>query len=42
MAEFFEAATAAYEEVSRFSPHTLRNLVKMPGKLRKLLRLGAG
>jgi len=42
MAEFFHAATAAYDEVSHLSPQTMRSLIKMPGKLRKLLRLGGG
>jgi len=42
MAEFFEAATAAYGEISQVSSQTLRGLLKMRGKIRKLLRLGAG
>jgi DNA-binding transcriptional regulator GbsR (MarR family) len=42
MAEFFEAATGAYGEISQVSPQTLRGLLKMRGKIRKLLRLGAG
>jgi DNA-binding transcriptional regulator GbsR (MarR family) len=39
MAEFFEVATAAYEEISQISPQRLRGLLKMRGRLRKLLRL---
>jgi DNA-binding transcriptional regulator GbsR (MarR family) len=42
MMEFFEAATAAYQEINQFSPKTLRNVVKMRGRLRKLLRPLAG
>lgn len=41
MAEFFDGATAAYEEVSQLSPQALRGLLKVRGKIRKLLRLGA-
>ena len=37
MAEFFEAATAAYGEVSQLSPQTLRRLLGMRGKIRRLL-----
>jgi DNA-binding transcriptional regulator GbsR (MarR family) len=40
MAEFFDGATAAYEEVSQLSPQALRGLLKVRGKIRKLLRLG--
>src|SRR5215467_7521287 len=42
MTEFFESATAAYAEVSRFSPNALKGLIKMPGKLRKLLQRVSG
>jgi DNA-binding transcriptional regulator GbsR (MarR family) len=42
MAEFFEGATAAYEEVGAVSPQALRGLLKMRGKIRKLLRRGEG
>lgn len=41
MAEFFDGATAAYEEISQLSPHALRGLLKVRGKIRKLLRLGS-
>ena len=37
MAEFFEAATAAYSEISQVSPQTLKHLLSMRGKIRKLL-----
>lgn len=40
MAEFFEAATGAYEEVSQLTPGKLRGFLKVRGKLRKALRLG--
>lgn len=40
MAEFFDGATAAYEEISQLSPQALRGLLKVRGKIRKLLRLG--
>jgi len=42
MAEFFDAGTAAYEELNQLSPETLRGLLKIRGKMRKLLRLKAG
>jgi DNA-binding transcriptional regulator GbsR (MarR family) len=42
MAEFFEAATAAYGEIGQVSPQKLRGLLKMRGRIGKLLRLGAG
>lgn len=42
MAEFFEAATAAYEEISQLSPQTLRGIMKVRGRIRKLLQLKAG
>lgn len=42
MTEFFEGATAAYEEVSQVSPQTLRGLLGMRSKIRKILRLKAG
>jgi DNA-binding transcriptional regulator GbsR (MarR family) len=41
MAEFFETGTGAYEEVKQLPPSALRGLLKMRGKLRKLLRPGA-
>jgi DNA-binding transcriptional regulator GbsR (MarR family) len=41
MTEFFAGATAAYEEVSQISPAALRALLKVRGKIRKMLRLGA-
>lgn len=41
MAEFFDGATAAYEEISQLPPHSLRGLLKVRGKIRKLLRLGS-
>ncbi len=41
MTEFFEAATAAYEEISQISAGKLRALLKARGKLRKVFRLGA-
>jgi len=42
MAEFFEAATTAYGEISQVSPQTLRGLLGMRGKIRRILRLKAG
>jgi DNA-binding transcriptional regulator GbsR (MarR family) len=42
MAEFFEGATAAYEEISQVSPQALRGLLGMRSKIRKILRLKAG
>jgi DNA-binding transcriptional regulator GbsR (MarR family) len=41
MAEFFETGTAAYEEMKQLPPTTVRSLLRMRGKLRKLLRPGA-
>ncbi len=41
MTEFFETATGAYEEVRQLPPSTLRGVLKMRSKLRKLLRPGA-
>ena len=38
MIEFFDVATAAYEEITLISPHALRGILKMRGKIRKLLR----
>jgi DNA-binding transcriptional regulator GbsR (MarR family) len=38
MAEFFETATAAYDEAKRLPAQTLRGLLKMRGGIRKLLR----
>jgi DNA-binding transcriptional regulator GbsR (MarR family) len=37
MTEFFEAATAAYGEISQVSSPTLRRVLSMRGKIRKLL-----
>ena len=37
MAEFFEAATSAYEEVGQVSSGTLRRVLGMRGKIRRLL-----
>jgi DNA-binding transcriptional regulator GbsR (MarR family) len=37
MTEFFEAATSAYEEVGQVSPATLRRVLGMRGKIRRLL-----
>jgi DNA-binding transcriptional regulator GbsR (MarR family) len=37
MAEFFELATSAYGEISQVSPQTLRRLLSMKGRLRRLL-----
>jgi DNA-binding transcriptional regulator GbsR (MarR family) len=42
LADFFEGTTAAYDEVSRLSPQTLRRILKMRGRLRKLTRQAAG
>jgi DNA-binding transcriptional regulator GbsR (MarR family) len=42
MREFFEAANAAYEEISQVSPQALRGLLRMRGKIRKILRLKTG
>jgi hypothetical protein len=42
MMEFFEGATAAYEEVSHLPPSAMRGLLKMRGKIRKILRSLAG
>lgn len=42
MMEFFQAATAGYEEVRQLSPQTLRGLVKIRGRLRKLAKPLAG
>jgi DNA-binding transcriptional regulator GbsR (MarR family) len=42
MMEFFQSATTAYEEVRQFSPQTLRGLLKMRGRLRKLVKPLAG
>jgi hypothetical protein len=41
MAEFFETGMSAYEEVKQLPPTALRGLLRMRGKLRKLLRPGA-
>ena len=38
MTDFFETATSAYEESNQLSPKALRSLVKMRGRIRKLLR----
>jgi DNA-binding transcriptional regulator GbsR (MarR family) len=37
MAEFFEVANSAYTEISQVSPQTLRRLLGMKGRIRKLL-----
>jgi DNA-binding transcriptional regulator GbsR (MarR family) len=42
LAEFFETATAAYDEINQLSPKALRSLLKMRGRIRKLLRPGGG
>jgi DNA-binding transcriptional regulator GbsR (MarR family) len=41
MTEFFESGMGAYEEVKQMPPNTIRRLLKMRGKLRKLLQPGA-
>jgi DNA-binding transcriptional regulator GbsR (MarR family) len=41
MTEFFESGMAAYDEVKQMPPNTIRRLLKMRGKLRKLLQPGA-
>jgi DNA-binding transcriptional regulator GbsR (MarR family) len=41
MTEFFETGMSAYEEVKQLPPAALRGLLRMRGKLRKLLRPGA-
>jgi DNA-binding transcriptional regulator GbsR (MarR family) len=38
LSEFFETATAAYDELKQMSPRALRGLLKMKGRIRKLLR----
>jgi DNA-binding transcriptional regulator GbsR (MarR family) len=42
LAEFFETVTAAYDEVNQLSPKALKSLLKMRGRIRKLLRPTAG
>ena len=42
MAEFFAAATTAYEEISQVSPKALQSMLKVRGKIRKLLQMKAG
>ena len=42
MMEFFQSGTAAYEELKQLSPQTLRGLLRMRGRLRKLVRPLAG
>jgi hypothetical protein len=37
MADFFEAATSAYGEISQLPSQTLRRLLGMRGKIRRLL-----
>jgi len=39
MADFFETGLTAYDEVKQVSPQGLRSLVKVRGKIRKLLGL---
>ena len=41
MAEFFEVATAAYDEIAQVPPQALRGFLKVRGRIRKLLRLVA-
>jgi len=41
MTEFFETGMAAYEELRQLPPQTLRGLIKVRGKIRKLLGKGA-
>ena len=41
MTEFFETGMSAYEVVKQLPPSALRGLLRMKGKLRKLLRPGA-
>jgi DNA-binding transcriptional regulator GbsR (MarR family) len=41
MTEFFDSGTGAYEEFKQLSPAALRGLLKVRGKIRKLLRPGA-
>jgi DNA-binding transcriptional regulator GbsR (MarR family) len=38
LTEFFETATVAYEEVRQLSPGALRGLLRMKGRIRKVLR----
>jgi DNA-binding transcriptional regulator GbsR (MarR family) len=38
LTEFFETATVAYEEVRQLSPGALRGLLKMKGRIRRVLR----
>lgn len=38
MREFFETASAAYEEIHRLSPAALRGLLKMRGRIRKMFK----
>lgn len=40
--EFFETATAAYDEINQMSPQALRGVLKMRGRIRKVLRALAG
>jgi DNA-binding transcriptional regulator GbsR (MarR family) len=42
MAEFFQAGTVAYAEIGQVSSQKLRGLLKMRGRIGKLLRSGAG
>ena len=37
MLQFFETTTACYEEIAQLSPATLRKLVGVRGKVKKLL-----
>ena len=41
MTEFFETGMAAYEEIRQLPPQTLRGLIKVRGKIRKLFSKGA-
>jgi DNA-binding transcriptional regulator GbsR (MarR family) len=38
LTEFFETATVAYEEVRQLSPGALRGLLKMKGRIRRVLQ----
>jgi DNA-binding transcriptional regulator GbsR (MarR family) len=42
MADFFEAASAAYAEINRLSPRALRGLLKVRGRVRRLFRQRTG
>jgi DNA-binding transcriptional regulator GbsR (MarR family) len=42
IAEFFQTANVAYDEIKQLSPQALRGLVKMRGRIRKLFRSRTG